>query len=158
MIGAVSTTPTPAQVLQANARKPSGTVTTEPVVSDARYISSRIRVDNLADIAILEFLSSETGDVIRQYPTEQQIRGYQRAARLEQQAAEQAADQRREVAAQLTQRVNTPDVAPQGSVEAAAPTPSAPSQQSAPAPQSTGGGQQSSSSAGGGEGGSSIVV
>ncbi len=156
MIGAVSTTPTPAQVLQANARKPSGTVTAEPVVSDARFIGSRIRVDNLADIAILELLSSETGDVIRQFPTEQQIRGYQRAARLEQQAAQQAADQRREVAAQLTQRVNTPDLAPQGGVEAPQPA-AAPSQASAPAPQASSDGGQSSSS-GGGEGGASIVV
>lgn len=47
------------------------------------FISPRIRVDNNLDMAILEFRSSATGDVIQQYPTEQQIRAMQRAAELE---------------------------------------------------------------------------
>ena len=42
--------------------------------SSRYYVSSRIRVDNLLDMAILEFRAAETGDVIRQYPTESQIR------------------------------------------------------------------------------------
>lgn len=48
-------------------------------VSASNFVSSRIRVDNLLDLAILEFRSGDTGDVIRQYPTESQIRAFQRA-------------------------------------------------------------------------------
>jgi hypothetical protein len=42
------------------------------------FVASRIRMDNLQDVAILEYRSSE-GDVIRQYPTEKQIEAYKRA-------------------------------------------------------------------------------
>ena len=47
------------------------------------YVVSNIRVDVDLDMAILEFKSLETGDIVRQYPTEKQIAGYQRAAQLE---------------------------------------------------------------------------
>lgn len=47
------------------------------------FTVSSIRVDNHLDLAILEFKSAETGDVVRQYPTEKQIAGYERAAQLE---------------------------------------------------------------------------
>ncbi|TVQ85088.1 MAG: hypothetical protein EA357_01495 [Micavibrio sp.] len=47
------------------------------------FISSRIRIDNLLDLAILEFRSHETGEVLRQFPTERQIEAFQRAAQLE---------------------------------------------------------------------------
>ncbi len=47
------------------------------------FSTSRIRVDNLLDVAILEIRSHDTGDVIRQFPTEQQIASFQRAAELE---------------------------------------------------------------------------
>jgi len=55
----------------------SSVVSSSPPVS---FTSSRIRVDNLLDIAILEVRSGETGDIIRQYPTEQQIVAFQRAS------------------------------------------------------------------------------
>lgn len=47
------------------------------------FTSSRIRVDNFLDLAILEVRSQETGDIIRQYPTERQIEAFQRAAELD---------------------------------------------------------------------------
>ena len=47
------------------------------------FTTSTIRVDANLDLAILEFKSSETGDILRQYPTESQIADYQRAAQLE---------------------------------------------------------------------------
>ena len=50
--------------------------------ADFDYTVSQIRVDVDADLAILEFKSVKTGDVVRQYPTEKQIAGYQRAAQL----------------------------------------------------------------------------
>ena len=54
----------------------------KPGTANFDYTVSQIRVDVDADIAILEFKSVQTGDVIRQYPTEKQIAGYQRAAQL----------------------------------------------------------------------------
>lgn len=64
------------------------------------FTSSRIRVDNLIDVAILEVRSGETGDIIRQYPTEQQIVAFQRASealaiseqRRDAEAAERSSD------------------------------------------------------------------
>lgn len=51
-------------------------------VQNESFISSRIRVDNLLDLAILEYRSQE-GDVIRQFPTQGQIQAFQRAAELD---------------------------------------------------------------------------
>ena len=51
-------------------------------VKNESFISSRIRVDNLLDLAILEYRSQE-GDVIRQFPTQGQIQAFQRAAELD---------------------------------------------------------------------------
>lgn len=51
-------------------------------VQNESFISSRIRVDNLLDLAILEFRSQE-GEVLRQFPTQGQIQAFQRAAELD---------------------------------------------------------------------------
>ncbi len=57
-----------------------------------------VRLDSGAERAILEVRSSETGEVVKQYPSEAQIRAFQRAARLDvsqqQQQAQQVAEQR----------------------------------------------------------------
>ena len=42
-----------------------------------------MRVDNILNLAIIEYRSSETGDVINQYPTEAQIQAFSRAAETE---------------------------------------------------------------------------
>lgn len=52
-------------------------------VTSREFVTSRIRVDNLLNVAILEYRSSDTGEVIRQYPTDPQMRAIQRAAQLE---------------------------------------------------------------------------
>lgn len=52
-------------------------------VPSKEFVTSRIRVDNLLNVAILEYRSSDTGEVIRQYPTDPQMRAIQRAAQLE---------------------------------------------------------------------------
>lgn len=66
---------------QANATDSASTLTASAPATN--FVGSRIRVDNQLDMAILEFRSQQTGDVIRQYPTEPQIRAIQRAADLE---------------------------------------------------------------------------
>lgn len=43
------------------------------------FFSTRIRVDNFLDLAIIEIRSSETGDVVRQFPTEKQIEAFKRS-------------------------------------------------------------------------------
>lgn len=49
----------------------------------AAGVTSRIRIDNKLDIAILEIRASDTGDVVNQYPTKAQIQAFGRAAELD---------------------------------------------------------------------------
>jgi len=52
----------------------------EPAPSEApEFVSSSIRVDNLQNVAILEYRSSRTGEVVQQYPTQSQIDAFHRA-------------------------------------------------------------------------------
>ena len=109
MIDAVSiSTVTPPPVFRGNAQRtvsseaPSRVDTVEPI------LSSRIRVDNFLDLAILEVRSQETGDVIRQFPTEFQIRAFQRASELEQKSSDNRLEQARQARAEIfTQNTDT---------------------------------------------------
>ena len=88
MIESVSTLPVQSNALRSspqsdNAAPPSN------IASPSNFISSRVRVDNLQNVAILEYRSSE-GDVVRQYPTEAQIQAFKSAARLAENRAETA--------------------------------------------------------------------
>ncbi len=81
----------------------------------ANFVSSRIRVDNLQNVAILEYRSSRTGEVVRQYPTQSQIQAFKRAAQT--------------VQADISQQdvsTETPDAAPAGQ-QSSAPQVQAPS-------------------------------
>ena len=49
--------------------------------SGGGFVSSSIRVDNLQNVAILEY-RSETGEVVQQYPAQSQIDAFKRAAVL----------------------------------------------------------------------------
>ena len=67
--------------------KPRDVVVPTPVEfvqkrSDGGFVSSSIRVDNLQNVAILEY-RSETGEVVQQYPTQSQIDAFKRAAALQ---------------------------------------------------------------------------
>lgn len=44
---------------------------------EAPYVSPTVRVDVATKVAVLEFRESDTGDVLIQVPSEQQIRAYQ---------------------------------------------------------------------------------
>lgn len=112
-----------------------------------------VRLDSAAQRAILEVRSSETGEVVNQYPSEAQMRAFQQAARLDAAQAKAARQQAAEDAALEATRskVNTtsqPQAAPAASVKIAAPAPSpqasAPAQQAAPAASSGGEGGESS--------------
>lgn len=58
--------------------------------SDGFYSSRNVRVDNSANIAVLEFRNPLNGDVKTQIPTEAQLQAYERAEIRELQAQLQA--------------------------------------------------------------------
>lgn len=80
--------------------------------------AARIRIDNQLNMAIIEYRSNETGDVVRQYPTEAQIQAFSRASELEirrvaQEPAFEAPDSGGdEAAASDTAEVSTPSFVP----------------------------------------------
>lgn len=145
MIEAVNTSQAVSQL-----RVPPQAATVMPVSANlatsqsVSFISSRIRVDTQADLAILEFRSNQTGDVIRQYPTENQIRAIQRAAELETRQTDTVRQQVDAEQARVEQQLASFAPAEKASApkEQTAPAP----QQSAPAPSSNEGTQQSSQS------------
>lgn len=80
----------PAQVTASNISTGSQDAPTpalEPLETSGNSLTdftiSNIRLDNTLDLVILEFRSFETGDVIRQFPTEGQIQQFERVAELE---------------------------------------------------------------------------
>ena len=121
----------PAQVQQASIQAP--------------YISLYIKVDTNFDKAILQIRDSDTGDVVRQIPTESQLEAYRRAQTsnavrppsVEEESPYVAPEQTSvEVREAAPAPVSTPT--PQASYAAApsTPTPNAPAP-SAPAPQTS---------------------
>ena len=58
--------------------------------SSANFVTSGIHVDNLQNVAILEYRSSETGEVIQQYPNQAQINAFKAAQHLAEQAKSEA--------------------------------------------------------------------
>ena len=59
--------------------------------SSADFVTSGIVVDNLQNMAILEYRSSKTGEIIQQYPTQAQIEAFKSAEALRHAAANQKA-------------------------------------------------------------------
>ena len=110
-------------------------------VSDIDFVSSSVRMDNLQNAAILEYRSSKTGEIIRQYPTQAQIQAFKRAQAAEESHRESA---QATAGAQASYQMAVQDMsgghASQPSApapQAAAPAPVA-AENSAPAPQSSG--------------------
>lgn len=96
MLEAVGNTPITATIAKAQPVQQSATA---PEVSGeqeiGQFAKSRIRVDNFLDRAILELRSKETGEVVQQYPTEQQIKAFDRASELQNRPTEGVASQSR---------------------------------------------------------------
>ncbi|MCK4945835.1 MAG: hypothetical protein KAS59_06190 [Alphaproteobacteria bacterium] len=96
-------------------------------IADIDFVISSIRVDNLQNVAILEYRSGKTGEVMQQFPTQVQIEAFKRAEQL--QIAQKQALQ------QVTQHNTTPIVdAPTIETPTIQAPPSAPVFQSAPSP------------------------
>ncbi len=82
MIEAVGTLSVQSNALRSQPQNNIAAISAESAGSpQGAFINSRVRVDNLLDVAILEFRNSG-GEVIRQYPSKAQLRGYERAAEL----------------------------------------------------------------------------
>ncbi len=82
MIEAVSTLSVQSSGLRSQPQNAIAVISAESVERpQGSFINSRVRVDNLMDVAILEFRNSG-GEVIRQYPSKAQLRWYERAAEL----------------------------------------------------------------------------
>jgi hypothetical protein len=83
MIEAVGTLSNATSVPRASAPARSSASSAPRIQPSELFVSSRIRVDNELDMAIIEIRSQETGDIIRQYPTESQIRAFVRASEIQ---------------------------------------------------------------------------
>ncbi|MFH1157549.1 MAG: hypothetical protein V1721_01500 [Pseudomonadota bacterium] len=90
--------------------------------ADMDFVISSIRVDNLQNVAILEYRSSRTGEVVQQFPTQAQIEAFRRA--------EQIQTAQKQALRQVMQHSTTP-VIESPTVEAPSP---APVVQAAPSP------------------------
>ena len=101
----------------------AGTPVSESIlpIADLNFISSSIRVDNLQNVAILEYRSSKTGEVLQQFPTQAQIEAFKHAEQLQ-------VAQKRELHRTM-QRNTTPVV---DAAAAQVPTSAAPVVQTAP--------------------------
>jgi hypothetical protein len=89
MIESVSTLPVQSSALRYASQSDNAAPSSEQIASPSNFISSRVRVDNLQNVAILEYRSSE-GAVVRQYPTEAQIQAFKRAERIAEHRTENA--------------------------------------------------------------------
>lgn len=93
MIEAVSTLSVQSAALRANTQSASSFVAAVPAPKPPNMGFLSIRMDDKVNLAILEYKSSE-GEVIRQYPSESQIRAFQRSSELqEKQQQARAAEQ-----------------------------------------------------------------
>lgn len=90
-----SVTPTQSTTLKQSAQSASVSATVQsapaPAAQEQAFVSSSIRVDNLQNVAILEYRSSETGEVVQQYPNQSQIDAFKRAEHLSEKSKQAAA-------------------------------------------------------------------
>ena len=114
---------------QANARTNVATSTRgaqETVAGRAPFVSPAIAIDRESSRAIIQIRDSDTGDVVRQFPTEGQLKAYRQAQEFSERQRAQADSQVREATGSSASSVSS-DVsasAPQATadVSASAPT------------------------------------
>lgn len=116
MIEAVSTLSVQSAALRANTQSSASFVASTPAprAPDMGFLS--IRMDDTINKAILEYKSSE-GEVIRQYPSESQIRAFQRSSELQQKRAEAASAEAQAVGAAPSVEISTPAATPTQAIE-----------------------------------------
>lgn len=126
MIEAVNSVVATTQVSRGNPAQQSSSrassTNTESVqqIAQAPYVSPYISVDLNFDRAVLQIRDSETGDVVRQFPTESQLEAYRRAQTAQQVQQQQTAEPAPSVEASSGQQQVVQAPAPQAQT---APTP-----------------------------------
>ena len=80
MIESVSTSSVQSPVLRSSPQS-ANPFSAASIANPSNFVSSRVRVDNLQNVAILEYRSAD-GNVVQQYPTEAQIQAFKTAERL----------------------------------------------------------------------------
>jgi hypothetical protein len=119
MVDVVNAVSLQSSALRSGSQNAAVSVSAEPVQSSQPdFVSSSIHIDNLQNVAILEYRSSRTGELIQRYPTQAQIDAFKRVS----------------AHTEIQQAQTTPAVAPQP--VAAAPSAPAPAPAEAPAPSS----------------------
>lgn len=135
MIDSIGTSSIQSAALRAQPQASVALQVAEAAPSATTLPTTRIRVDNYIDRAIIEVRSSENGQVLRQYPTQSQLRAFARAEALRQAKQNEAAAARQQSAAQQQPDSSSRTVSSNNASTASAPQPRAEAKQSAPAPQ-----------------------
>ncbi len=104
MIDAVSTLSSVKATLRPVAQSQTSYSGSSSLGSRNAFLVSRIRMDNLQNVAIIEVRARDTGEVVNQYPTEEQIRAIKRAAELEERNIQESS---REMAQQYSNNTAT---------------------------------------------------
>jgi hypothetical protein len=108
-VGSVSFSPTFARQAVPGAVSIAVSATPLPDISP---IASGIRVDNLRNVAILEYRSVKTGEVVRQYPSEAQIAAFRQAEKLQSDARQAHRHEETVAAAESVQQHSVPQSSP----------------------------------------------
>lgn len=98
MIDAVSTLSVQSAALRYTPQSAGDSSAAIGAANQANFVTSRVRVDNLQNVAILEYVSGN-GQVVQQYPSQQQIRAFKRAEQLQANQEQQARQQQQQQAA-----------------------------------------------------------
>lgn len=94
------------------------------------YVSSAISIDKGSNKAVIQVRDTDTGDVVRQFPTEGQLKAYRQAQEFSERQRADSNNQVREAnGAEPSQETSSADLP-----DTSAPESSAPVQSSAPAP------------------------
>lgn len=100
MVGVLGITSAPVSTRTATP-KATEQVETAPSAPKSSFTNSRIRVDNLLDLAILEITSSDTGQVIQQFPSELQIKAFIKAEALQQEQSSQIREEFKQLGSEI---------------------------------------------------------
>jgi len=106
-------------------------------VPRAPYVSPYIFVDVTFNEAVLQIRDSETGDVVRQFPSESQLEAYRRAQRSSEGAPQLQSQENVQASNQAAAQPDTSASTANVDVQASQPAPTSNPQPSAPAPQTT---------------------
>ena len=102
MVGIIGITSSPIATNLVSNSKPQEEIKSVEAIPNSGFVSSRIRVDNILDIAILEIRNSDNGELVQQFPNERQINAFAKAEELQQEQAQQRKQEFKEVALDIT--------------------------------------------------------